>query len=186
MCICSRTLQCKTVLQNRQHLQRNDIMEYTPQDLLHQDAKSLRSYSGNRVQMHLKGHLGIKCNSQYIKAIRLLQHSSANSKYGWQEMNCAWPGDYYSLSLTRIQFNSQKVKPLTTLPRSRIIDSATVILKHGDGTTAINADICRQPSMLIYADSHQCWWCTDRRTYQLIFQNGKKLRSVKDRGTIGR
>ena len=35
--------------------------------------------SGNRAKMLLKGHLGIKCHSQYNKVIRLLQYSSANS-----------------------------------------------------------------------------------------------------------
>ena len=28
-------------------------------------------------------------------------------------MHCAWPGDYHSLGLTRIQFHSPKVTPLT-------------------------------------------------------------------------
>ena len=28
-------------------------------------------------------------------------------------MHCAWPGDYHSLSLTRIQFHPRKVTPLT-------------------------------------------------------------------------
>ena len=30
-------------------------------------------------------------------------------------MHCAWPGDYHSLSLTRIQFHPPKVTPLTNL-----------------------------------------------------------------------
>ena len=63
----------------------------------------------------LKSHLGIKCHSQYIKVIRLLQPRSANSWWGWQGMHCAWPGDYQSFSLTRIQFHPPKVTPFTTL-----------------------------------------------------------------------
>ena len=38
--------------------------------------KALRSCSGKKMMMLLKSYLGIKCHSQYIKVIRLLQHSS--------------------------------------------------------------------------------------------------------------
>ena len=46
----------------------------------------------------------------------------------WGCINCAWPGNYHNLGLTRNQFHSQKVTPLTrlTLPRSSMRDSATV------------------------------------------------------------
>ena len=42
---------------------------------LPQDTKPLKSCSGNRAKMLLKSHLRIKCHSQYIKVIRLRQHS---------------------------------------------------------------------------------------------------------------
>ena len=45
-------------------------------------SKSLRICSGNQAKMLIKGHLGIKCHSQYIKVTRLLQHSSANRYWG--------------------------------------------------------------------------------------------------------
>ena len=54
-------------------------------------------------------------------------------------MHCAWPGDYQSLSLTRIEFNSPKVTPwhALTLPMSRFREcSASVTLTPGNGTTA--------------------------------------------------
>ena len=48
------------------------IMEYFPR--LPQDTKPLRSCSGNRAKIDAsKSHLGIKCYSQYIKVIRMLQ-----------------------------------------------------------------------------------------------------------------
>ena len=50
----------------------------------------------------------------------------------------ALPGDYHSLSLTRIQFHPLKVAPLTNLEKVTIRgDSATVTLPPGDSTTAI-------------------------------------------------
>ena len=49
---------------------------------LPQDTKPFRSCSGNRVKMLFKSHLRIKCHSKYIKVIRLLQHSFANSLWG--------------------------------------------------------------------------------------------------------
>ena len=75
---------------------------------LPQDTKPLRSCSGNRAKMLLKGHLGIKCHSQYNTVIRFLQHSSANSQWEWLGMHCVWPGDSHSLGLTCIQFHSPK------------------------------------------------------------------------------
>ena len=64
------------------HLSRSDMSSNTRAGVP-QDTKSFRSCYGNRAKMHLKGHLGFKCHFQYIKLIRLLQHS-------W--MGCAWPG----------------------------------------------------------------------------------------------
>ena len=60
----------------RKHPKKRCTMEHSPG--LPQDTKSLRSCSGNRAKMLLKGHLGIKCHSQYNKVIRLLQYSSVN------------------------------------------------------------------------------------------------------------
>ena len=45
-------------------------MEHSPELL--QDTKSLKICSGNRAKMLLKGHLGIKCHSQYIKVIKVM------------------------------------------------------------------------------------------------------------------
>ena len=58
-----------------------------------------------------QSHLGIKCQYQYNKVVRLLQHSSAGD-WGY---NVRGPGDYHSLSLTSIQFHPPKVTPLTNL-----------------------------------------------------------------------
>ena len=52
----------------------------------------------------------------------------------WLEMNCAWPGVYHSLCLTRIQFHLQRSHHSPTLPGSRFRDSAAVTLTHRDGT----------------------------------------------------
>ena len=76
MCISSRAPDCRTILQNWQDktpkasLEKWSIMEHSPG--LPQDTKFLRSCSGNRVKMLLKGHLWIKCHSQNNKVIRLL------------------------------------------------------------------------------------------------------------------
>ena len=60
----------------RTHLSTDQsIIKYSPGL---QDIEPLKSCSGNRPTMLLKGHPGIKCHSQYIEVIRLLQHSSAN------------------------------------------------------------------------------------------------------------
>ena len=118
-CVSAAEHYCRTVLQNGQDKTRKaspkkqSIMEYLPG--LPQDTKPLRSCSGNRAKMLLKTHLRLKCHSQYNKVIRLLQHSSSNSQCGWMGTNCAWPGDYHSLSFTRIQFYPPKVAPLTNL-----------------------------------------------------------------------
>ena len=83
VCICSRAPYCRTVLQNGQDKtpkaspKKRSLIEHSPG--LPQDTKSFRSCSGNRSKMLLKGHLGIKCHSQYNNVIRLLQYSSANS-----------------------------------------------------------------------------------------------------------
>ena len=53
-------------------------MEYLPG--LPQDTKSLRSCSGDRAKMLLKGQLRIICHSQYIQIVRLLQTPSDQEK----------------------------------------------------------------------------------------------------------
>ena len=55
-------------------------------------------------------------------------------------MHCAWTWDCHSFGVTSSQFHPSKVSPLTTLPRSRMRDSATVTPTPGDGTTAIKVD----------------------------------------------
>ena len=55
-------------------------MEYPPG--LPQDTKSLRSCSGDRTKLLLKGQLRIKCHSQYIQIVRLLQHSTVKVNGG--------------------------------------------------------------------------------------------------------
>ena len=83
MSVGSRTPHCRTVFQNwqdktpRASPDEQSVMEYPPE--LPQDTKSLRSCSGNREKMLLKGQLRIKCHSQYIKIVRLLQHNGS----GW-------------------------------------------------------------------------------------------------------
>ena len=56
---------------------KRSVMEYSPG--LSQDTKSLRTCSVIRAKTLLKGHLGIKSHSKYIKVIRLLEHIAANS-----------------------------------------------------------------------------------------------------------
>ena len=73
---------CRTVFLNWQDKtpkaspNEQSIMEYSPE--LPQDTKSLRSCSGNRAKMLPKGELRIKCHSQYIQIVRLIQHSTVN------------------------------------------------------------------------------------------------------------
>ena len=112
------TPHCTTVLLQGQNKTMNaspneqSIMKYLPE--LSQD-EPLRRCSGNQATMLLKIYYGIKCHFQYIKVIRLFQHSSANSSRALLGMNCAWPVDYHSRSLTRIQFDHSKVTILTNL-----------------------------------------------------------------------
>ena len=117
VCIgCSTTLQNSVVLQDKTPKaspKKQSIVEYLPG--LPLDTKPLRSCSGNRAKMLLKSHLWIKCHTQYNQIIRFLHHSSANSCWGWLRMNCAWPADYHSLSLNRIQFHPSKFTPFTNL-----------------------------------------------------------------------
>ena len=85
-------LQPRTVLLNepdkppKASHKKQPIIEHSPGLL--QDTKPLRSFSGNRAEMFLKSNHGIKCDSKYIKVIRLLQHSSVNSYWGWVVMYC--------------------------------------------------------------------------------------------------
>ena len=82
-----------------------------------QDTNPLRSCSENQAKMLLKSHLGIKCQSQYNKVIRLLHHCSTNSWCRWLGMHCAWPGDYHCLRPSSIQFHPPNVTPLTNLDK---------------------------------------------------------------------
>ena len=133
-------------------------MEHSPG--LPQDTKSLRSCSRNQVKMLLKGQFGIKCHSQYNKVIRLIQYSSTNSWWGWQGIHCAWPGDYHSLGLTRIQLHSPKVTPLTN--PAKVTDQVLC---------------CCNSNAWGWHNSHQSKVISI--TDQLIFQYIKKLRSVQ-------
>ena len=139
-------------------------MEYLPG--LPQNTKPLRSFSGNRVKMLLKSHLGIKCYSQYNKVIRLLQHSSANSWCMWLGIHCALPGDYHSLSLICMEFHPSKVMPLTNL----------------DEVTAQGLWHCNS-SATGWHNSNQgrVFGITD----QLILQNGKKALKCTGGTTTG-
>ena len=138
---------------------KRSIMEHSPR--LPQDTKTLRSCSGNRAKMLLKGHLWIKCHSQNNKVIRFLQYSSANSQWGWLGMHCARPRDYHSLGLTSIQFHPSKVTPLTN--PAKVTDQ---------GLSYCNSDAWGRHN------SHQSGVISI--TDQLIFQNGKKLRRVQE------
>ena len=106
--------------------------------------------------MLLKSNLGIKCHSQYIKVIRLLQHSSNNSYNG-----CDWGcitfhlGTIIVLVLLAFSLMIQKSQHSITLPRSLFWVFATVTLMH---------------------NSHQIG--VIGLTGQLILQDGKILRSV--------
>ena len=116
--ICSRASHCWTVLQKvlqkgqgettKASHKKLSIMKYSPR--LPEYTKSLRSSSGNRAKMLLKCHLGIKYYSQYIKVLDPTPSAQFHYSLG---MHCAWPGEYHSLSLTRIQIDSIKVTPLT-------------------------------------------------------------------------
>ena len=119
----------------------------------------LRSCSGNRANLLLKGHLGIKCYSQYIKVIRILQHSSANSYWGWQ--------GWHSLGLTRIQFHSPKVSPLTY--PSEVMDQGLCY--------------CTSNSYWWHSNGHESWVFSI--TDQIIFQKGKKAPKCTGGTTIG-
>ena len=90
-----------------------------------------------------------------------LQYSSANNYWGWLVMHCAWPGNYHSLGLTCIQLYSPKVTPLT---------NPAMVTDQG----------------LCYCNSIAWGWHNSHQsrvisiTDQLLFQNGKKLRSVQE------
>ena len=58
-------------------------------------------------------------------------------------MHCARLREYHNLGLTRIQFHSPKVSPLTNPAEVTDQDSATATLMPGDDTTAIKVE---QPS----------------------------------------
>ena len=76
-------------------------------------------------------------------------------------MHCARPGDYHSLGLTLIQFHPPKVTPLTS--PAKVTDQG-----------------------LCYCNSDAWGWHNIHQsgvisiTDQLIFKNGKKLRSVQE------
>ena len=140
VCISSRAPHCRTVLQNGQEKtpiassKKRSLMEDSPE--LSLDTKSLRSCSGNRAKMLLKGHIGIKCHSQYNKVIRLLQYSSANGG-AW---GCIMRDLETIIALVLLAFNfiPQRLHHSQTLPRSRIRDSATVTWTPEDDATAVN------------------------------------------------
>ena len=164
-CIGSRTPDCRTALQNWQDKKpkaspkKRSIMKHCPG--LPQDTKSLLSCSGNWAKMLLKGHLWIKCHSQNNKVIGLLQYSSGNSSWGWLGMHCARPRDYHSLGLTHIQFHPPKVTPLTN--PAKVTDQGLCYCNFDDRG---------------WHNSHQSG--VSSITDQLIFQNGKKLRSIQE------
>ena len=76
-------------------------------------------------------------------------------------MHCARPRDYHSLGITRIQFHPLKVTPLTN--HAKVTDQG-----------------------LCYCNSDARGWLNSHQsevisiTDQLIFLNGKKLRSVQE------
>ena len=89
--MCSLAVHYRTVLQNEKDktsktsLKEQSIIKYSLGLL--QDTKHLRIRSGNRAKILLKSYLGIDCHSQYIKVVRLIQLSSANS-YNDSEYGC--------------------------------------------------------------------------------------------------
>ena len=94
--------------------------------------------------MLLKGHLGIKCHSQYNKVIRLVQYSSANNS--WGDWGCIVRDLETIIVLAYTHcFIPQRSHHSLTLPRSRIKDSATVTLTPADGTTAITVESSAKP-----------------------------------------
>ena len=104
------------------------IMVYSPGPPL--DNKSLRSFSGNRGNMLLKILLEIKIHSQYIKVIRLLQHSSSMGDWGC--IVCELESITVLVKLL-LNFIPQTSHHSLTLPRARFRDSPTVTLTPGDG-----------------------------------------------------
>ena len=141
----------------RKQLQRSDPSWNTSH--YPEDTKSLRSSSGSRAKMLLKGHLGIKCESQYHKVVWFLQYSSPLVNGG------DWGGIMRNrktivvLVLLVFNFIPDMSHHSLTLPRSRIKDS--------------------------YCNSDAWGWHNSQQsgvisiTDQLIFQNRKKLQSVQ-------
>ena len=105
---------------------------------LPQDTKSLRSCSGNRAKMLLKGHLGIKYHSQYITR-SFDSFSTVQPIVNGGDWGCSAPDIETIVVLVLLAFNfiPQRSHHSLTLPRSRIRDSATVTLTPRNGTTAI-------------------------------------------------
>ena len=75
-------------------------------------------------------------------------------------MHCAWPGDYHSLGLTRIQFHPPKVTPRS----------------HSDEVT-VQGLSCSNSSAWGRHNSHESGDVSI--TNKLILQNGKKFRGVQ-------
>ena len=106
------------------YLPRSNLSWNIRQDIL--EIPSLWEAALETEKIHLKGDIGIKCHSQYIKVIRLLHHSSANSYWGnWECIVHDLETIIVSVSL-EFNFISQKSLHSRTLPRSRFRDSATV------------------------------------------------------------
>ena len=124
----------------QKHLPTSNLPWNTLQDFLRIHTKSLRSCSEDRAKMLLKGQLRIKCHSQYIQIIRLLQHRSIVN-------GCDWGFSVHDLEtiivlvLLAFNFIPQRSHHAFTLTRSRFGDSATVTRAPGDGTTAIKVEL---------------------------------------------
>ena len=117
--------------------------------------------------MLLKCHLGVKCHSKNIQVIRLLQHSSANSKI----MRVTGDALYVTWRLPDLE----TIMILFLLAFNFIAQRSHSQLTNNDEVT--DQGLC-------YCNSNAWGWHNSHYSgvigiiYQNIFQNGKTLRSV--------
>ena len=88
----------------RTKFKKNDLRRSDRSKNTYQDFMKIRSLWAAALETRRNCFSNVILSSrvtQYNKVIRLLQDSSIQSWWGWLGMNCAWPGDYQSISLTR-------------------------------------------------------------------------------------
>ena len=140
-------------------------MEYSPG--LPQDTKSLRSCSGDRAKMLLKCQLRIKCHSQYIQIVRLLQHSTVNGAH-WRSVAVLC---MLFTIISNPMHRLSRALPLLHLP-GRVTSGALVAHRHSSGLLALVLLSTAEPLLLLAVSL-----CNDLRDPVLMVWDWWVLRS---------